>query len=137
MKSPVIYLWQLGDDRCGATFIYVLGRAHMHLNGVLVLDVFKCKSNVMVWYTTCWERIIIVDDLIMVEHCSYDILMLWLFPYYYVMTGFLTPLLLCCFPLWWLYFEYIHLGWWRIDVGRFRRWTRETPPFSSFIISWK
>jgi len=53
------------------------------------------KCNVMVWYTTCWERIRTVDDLVMVEYCSYDISMLWLFPYNMLRLDF-SPLSCCC-----------------------------------------
>jgi len=53
------------------------------------------KCNVMVWYTTYSERIIGVDDLVMVEYYSYDISILWMFPYNLLCLDF-SPLSCCC-----------------------------------------
>jgi len=50
----------------------------------------------MVCYMTCWERIIIVDDLVMMEYCSYDISMLWLFSYNMLWLDF-SPFLVVVF----------------------------------------
>ena len=61
----------------------------------LFLIFLNMKCNVMVWYTTCWERIIDVDDLVMMEYCSYDISILWIFPYNMLWMDF-SPLSCCC-----------------------------------------
>ena len=44
------------------------------------------------------------------------------FPFYYVMTGFLTPYFVMLFSVWWLYFEYRYPGWRGVVVGSFSRW---------------
>ena len=63
----------------------------------LFLIFLNMKCNVMVWYTTRWERIIDVDDLVMMEYCSYtyDISILWIFPYNMLWLDF-SPLSCCC-----------------------------------------
>jgi len=44
------------------------------------------------------------------------------FPYYYVMAGFLTHYFVVLFSVWRLYFKYTYPGWRGVVVERFRRW---------------
>jgi hypothetical protein len=123
-ESPVTYLWQIMT-------IGVVPHSYTSIGeSICIYMMMFCGWWLKVWkwcaVVICEKKrlcIITVESEDMVEIIlSWYLFNMCVFPYYYVMAGFLTPYFVVLFYVWWVYLEYRCSGWQGVAMGRFRRW---------------